>query len=204
MLQVGSLMRQAASVRVQPQVQVSEFSCLSAAARAAGDSRSRSTPGIFVAWAAFLMSVLVSSSHVLDRRVDLQAGEEPRLALGRVRIEHPDVLLDDPHVAIDDERCRQRVDAGEDLLDFRRRHHDGVIHVLVGGELPHGIRPDLVLRHPDNLQLIAVLVLQRDQIRNLSAARRTPRGPEVDDRHLPPATSRWNRVPVDVANRKGR
>ena len=56
------MIRHAASVRAQPQVHLSAFICVNAIAFAAGESLSRSTPGIFVACAAFLINALVSSS----------------------------------------------------------------------------------------------------------------------------------------------
>ena len=48
----------------------------------------------------------------LNRRVDRQAREVPRLVLRRPRRQHPDMLLDDARFAIEDEGGRQRADPG--------------------------------------------------------------------------------------------
>ena len=194
------MIRQAASVRPQPHVQVSAFSCLSAAAFAAGDSLSRSTPGIFVACAAFLIIALVSSSTCSTVASTSRPASNRVSALGRRGVQHPDVFLDDLRVAIDDERRRQRVDAGEDLLELRRRHDDRVVHVLLGGELAHDVGSDLVLRDADDLKLVAILLLQRDQVGDLRAARRAPGRPEVDDRDLAAQRIARNRPTVEVAH----
>jgi len=87
------------------------------------------------------------------------------------------VALDDLHVAIEDERGRQRADAGEELLDFRCEHHHRVIDPVLGGEFRHDERRSFVLGYTYDLQPIRVLLLKRDEIGNLRAGTVRTRSP---------------------------
>ena len=108
---------------------------------------------------------------LFDRRVDWQPRERTRLLLGHRRLQHADVFLHDPRLAVDHERGRQRVDAGEQLLDLRGRHHHRIVHPVIGHETPHEIRRRLVLGDPDDLQAIAVLLLQLLDLRSQALKR---------------------------------
>jgi hypothetical protein len=89
------------------------------------------------------------------------------------------MLLHEARLAIEHEGRRQGIHARKQLSDFRRRHHDGIVDLVFGGKAFDVVGRPFVFGHADDLKLIAVLVLQRDQIGNLSAARAAPGRPEI-------------------------
>src|SRR5262245_54249356 len=96
------------------------------------------------------------------------------------------MLLHDARLTIDDECGGKRVNVGEVLPELGREHDNRIVDLVFGNKAPYRFRRTLVLRHTDDLQLSPVFLLQRDEIRNLSAAWRAPRCPEIYEDYLSP------------------
>ena len=113
------------------------------------------------------------------------------------------VLHGDAAIAVEHERRGKAPNPGQCALDVRRGHDDGVINLVLGNEAPHDVGR-LVLRNADDLQLVPILVLKGDQIRDLGFARRTPGCPEIDQRDLAAPRCRRDRLAVERLNGEAR
>ena len=90
----------------------------------------------------------------------------------------PDVPLFEFAFAIDDERRRQRRHAPENLRQLRRGHRHRIIHLLRDDECLHFFGRHFVFGNAEDDQLVSILVLQLDEIRESrrgTADTRSPR-----------------------------
>jgi hypothetical protein len=91
------------------------------------------------------------------------------------------MLGDDVAFAIDDKRGGDAFGHAVVLRNVIVRQHEGIIDLVLFRKIGDDRRAALVDRDADDDQpLLAILVLQRDEVRNFRAARRAPRGPEID------------------------
>jgi len=80
----------------------------------------------------------------------------------------------------------------------------GIVDPILRDELSHDLRRPDVFRDPDDLQMVRVLLLERDEVWNFSTTRRTPRSPEVDDCHLSTKVLTAQRTPIERAQSETR
>ena len=137
-----------------------------------------------------------------DPCVLIQPGQHLRFELGLLGVQHADVALLEFAVAVDHERRRQRRHASKNLGERRRRHRHRVVHLLFRDERFHLVGRHFVFGDAEDDELVAVLVLELDEIRNFSTAWRTPRRPEVDEDDFAAKVGGRDRPAVQIRHRE--
>src|SRR5258705_6583970 len=114
------------------------------------------------------------------------------------------MFLHDAALRIDHKSSGQGRNAAVRGNHFWRGHDNWIVDSTLLREFQYARRRAIVFGNADNLQVAAVLFLQRDQFWNFLAARRAPGGPEIHEDNFPAPVRQGQRRARNIALRKRR